>query len=47
MKVKNTLIALMLTVGFWTVSCDSDDNTPINPYEKFMGTWVGTFSGDD
>lgn len=47
--MKKTLIALMLTIGFWAVSCGSDDNTPaeqVNPYDKFEGTWTGTFSGD-
>ncbi|HLW62281.1 MAG TPA: hypothetical protein VKY33_02670 [Flavobacterium sp.] len=45
---KKTLIAFVLTAGFWAVSCSSDDNTSaVNPYEKFQGTWTGTFSGDD
>jgi len=47
--IKKTLIAFVLTAGFWAVSCSSDDNTPaeqVNPYEKFQGTWTGTFSGD-
>lgn len=45
--MKKTLIAFVLTAGFWAVSCSSDDNSPaVNPYEKFQGTWTGTFSGD-
>ena len=45
--MKKTLIAFVLSTGFWAVSCSSDDNSPaVNPYEKFQGTWTGTFSGD-
>lgn len=47
--IKKTLIAFVLTAGFLAVSCSSDDNTPaeqLNPYDKFEGTWKGTFSGD-
>jgi len=45
---KKTLIAFVFIAGFLVVSCSSDDNTPVvNPYEKFQGTWTGTFSGDD
>jgi|SRR5690606_6348793 len=43
----NVCFFSILTLG--TVACNSDDNTPIeqvNPYEKFKGTWTGTFSGD-
>ena len=46
--MKKTLIAFVLSAGFWAVSCSSDDNNPaVNPYEKFQGTWTGTFSGED
>lgn len=37
----------ILTLG--TIACNSDDNVPadqVNPYEKFQGTWTGTFSGN-
>lgn len=46
--IKKILIAFVLSAGFCAVSCSSDDNSPAaNPYEKFQGTWTGTFSGDD
>jgi len=41
---------LLGTLLFGFTACSSDDNTPVeqvNPYEKFKGTWVGTFSGGD
>ena len=41
------IIALLIVTAFSVVSCDSDDNTTVNPYAQFQGNWNGTFSGDD
>ncbi len=49
MKKQITSFCLLSTLLFGFTACSSDDNTPIeqvNPYEKFKGTWVGTYSGD-
>lgn len=49
MKKQITSFCLLSTLLLGFTACSSDDNTPIeqvNPYEKFKGTWVGTFSGD-
>lgn len=46
--LKQTFITVFLIAGFVSlVSCDSDDNTTVNPYAQFQGNWSGTFSGDD
>lgn len=46
--LKQTFITVFLIAGFLSfVSCDSDDNTTVNPYAQFQGNWSGTFSGDD
>ena len=46
--LKQTFITVFLIVGLLSlVSCDSDDNTTVNPYAQFQGNWSGTFSGDD
>lgn len=41
---------LFAPLAFTTTSCNSDDSTPteqVNPYDKFKGTWTGTYSGDE
>lgn len=46
--LKQTFITVFLILGLLSlVSCDSDDNTTVNPYAQFQGNWSGTFSGDD
>lgn len=50
MKKHFITLLIILPLALGVISCSSNDDAPhehVNPYDKFKGSWSGTFSGGD